>query len=364
MSSDRVLTRRELNRALLARQMLLARERITAAKAIERLVGMQAQVPKDPYVGLWTRIEGFDPAELARLIERRRAVRIALLRGTIHLFTARDTVALRPVLQPVAERWWRNQFGKRLTAAERTRVAAAGRALVEEEPRTFEELGKLLQPRWPHLDPFALAMTIRADVALVQVPPRGIWGKSGAARHTSAEHWLGTALGRSAVPDALILRYLAAFGPATVMDAQSWSGFTLLREAFQRLRPKLRTFRDEHGHELFDVRRGPLPDPATPAPPRFLPEYDNVLLGHKDRSRIGAATGYAPVVGDAWLLVDGFITGVWRIERSGTAARLRIRPLRPIARRDRAAVTDEGKRLLAFAAADSTSRSVGFVSPG
>jgi hypothetical protein len=364
MAPERVLTQRELNRALLARQMLLQRERITAAKAIERLVGMQAQVPKDPYVGLWTRIEGFDPVELARLIERRKAVRIALLRGTIHLFTARDTVALRPVLQPVAERWWRNQFGKRLTATERIRVAAAGRVLVEQEPRTFDELGKLLHERWPALDPFALAMTIRADVPLVQVPPRGIWGTGGLARHTSAEHWLGTPLGRSAVPDGLILRYLAAFGPATVIDAQNWSGLTLLRERFDRLRPKLRTFRDERGRELFDVRRGPLPDPATPAPPRFLPEYDNVFLGHKDRSRIGAATGHTPVVGDAWVLVDGFITGVWRIERSGTAARLRIMPLRAIAKRDRAVVTEEGERLLAFAAADATSRTVGFVSPG
>jgi hypothetical protein len=283
-----------------------------------------------------------------------------VLRGTIHLFTARDTVALRPVLQPVAERWWRSQFGKRLTAAERTRVAAAGRALVEEEPRTFEELGKLLQERWPHLDPFALSMTIRADIPLVQVPPRGLWGKSGLARHTSAEHWLGVPLGRSAAPDALILRYLAAFGPATIMDAQNWSGLTLLREAFERLRPKLRTFRDEHGRELFDVRRGPLPDAKTPAPPRFLPEYDNVFLGHKDRSRIGTATDYTPVAGDAWLLVDGFISGVWRIDRSVKAAELRIRQLRPIGRRDRPAVTEEGKRLLAFAVPDAKARGVRF----
>jgi winged helix DNA-binding protein len=361
MAPERVLTRRELNRALLARQMLLRRERITAARAVERLVGMQAQIPRDPYVGLWTRVEGLDPAELARLIERRRAVRIALLRGTIHLFTARDTVALRPVLRPVNERWWRNQFGKRLTATERKRVATAGRALVEQEPRTFDELGALLHERWPHLEPFALAMTIRADVPLVQVPPRGLWGKSGLAKHTSAGHWLGVPLGRSAAPDALILRYLAAYGPATIMDAQNWSGLTLLRDAFERLRPRLRTFSDERGRELFDVRRGPLPDPATPAPPRFLPEYDNVLLGHKDRSRIATAIDYAPVVGDAWLLVDGFVRGVWRIERSDTAAVLRIRQLQPITGRVRTAVSDEGKRLLAFAAAGARTRAVRFV---
>jgi len=341
--------------------MLLERERITAARAIERLVGMQAQIPRDPYVGLWTRLAAFDPTELARLIERRRAVRIALLRGTIHLFTARDAVALRPVLQPVTERGWRSQFGRRMTEAERKRVAAAGRRLVEREPRTFEELGSLLHERWPDLEPFALAMTIRADVPLVQVPPRGIWGMSGLAKHISAEHWLGVPLGRSAAPDTLVLRYLAAFGPATIQDAQNWSGLTLLRDAFERLRPKLRTFRDEHGRELFDVRRGALPDPATPAPPRFLPEYDNVLLGHKDRTRIASPTDHQPVVGDAWLLVDGFVRGVWRIERSKTAAVLRVRQLEPITRRARAAVVDEGDRLLAFAAAEARSRTVRFV---
>ena len=361
MAPDRVLTRRELNRALLARQLLLRRERITASRAIERLVAMQAQVPKDPYVGLWTRIECFDPSELARLIERRRAVRIALLRGTIHLVTSRDAVALRPVLQPVSERWWRNQFGRRLTATERKRVAAAGRRLVEEEPRTFDELGRLLHERWPALEPSALAMTIRADVPLVQVPPRGLWGKGGLAKHTSAEHWLGVPLARSAAPDGLILRYLAAFGPATIADVQNWSGLTLLREAFDRLRPKLRSYRDEHGRVLFDVRRGLLPDPATPAPPRFLPEYDNVLLGHKDRSRIGADRTVTPVIGDAWLLVDGFLRGAWWIERTETTAELRIRPLQPITRRERDVVIEEGERLLAFAAAESRTRSVRFV---
>lgn len=360
MVPDRVLSTRELNRALLARQMLLGRERITAERAIGRLVGMQAQVPRDPYIGLWTRIEGFKPDELARLIERRRAVRIALLRGTIHLFTARDTIAFRPVLRPVNERWWRNQFGTRLTAVERKRVAAAGRTLVEERPRTFEELGALLHARWPHLEPFALAMTVRADVPLVQVPPRGIWGKSGSAKHTSAEQWLGVPLAPTAAPDALIVRYLAAYGPATIMDAQNWSGLTLLRGAFERLRPTLRTFRDEHGRELFDVRRGPLPDAATPAPPRFLPEYDNVLLGHQDRSRIASEMRSTPVVGDGALLVDGFVRGIWRIERSEAAAILRISQLQPIARGDRGAVTEEGERLLALAAADARTRAVRF----
>lgn len=348
--TTRALGRRELNRALLARQMLLDRERITAGKAIERLVGMQAQVPRDPYIGLWSRVEGFDPLELSRLIEQRKAVRIASLRGTIHLHTARDCVALRAVVHPVNERWWRNQFGKKLTAAERRRVIAAGRALVEEEPRTFDQLGKLLHARWTAHEPFALAMTIRAGVPLVQVPPRGLWGKGGAARHTSAEHWLGVPLATDQRPDAMIRRYLAAYGPATIMDAQNWSGRTLLREAFERLRPTLRTFRDENGRELFDIRHGLLPDAKTAVPPRFLPEYDNILLGHQDRSRIATAMDYPRVVGDASLLVDGFVRATWRVERSGTRALLRIGPFAPLAQRDRSAVTAEGKRLLALLA--------------
>jgi len=204
-------------------------------------------------------------------------------------------------------------------------------------------------------------MTIRADVPLVQVPPRGIWGTGGLARHTSAEHWLGRPRGRSAAPGALIRRYLAAFGPATITDAQRWSGLTSLREAFERLRPALRTFRDERGRELFDVPRAPLPDPATPAPPRFLPEYDNVLLGHADRTRITVLSGYTPVVGDAWLLVDGFVRATWRIERAARTAVLRITPFEPISVRDRTAVSGEGKRLLAFAAADAKEREVRFV---
>jgi hypothetical protein len=258
-------------------------------------------------------------------------------------------------VQPVNERWWRNQFGTQLTAAERTRVTAAGRALVEEEPRTFDQLGKLLHERWPQLDPLALSMAIRAGVPLVQVPPRGLWGRGGGARHTSAEQWLGAPLATDRSPDALILRYLAAYGPASIMDAQSWSGLTLLREAFERLRKGLRTFRDEHGRELFDVPRGPLPDATTAAPPRFLPEYDNILLGHKDRSRIATETGYTPVSGDAWLLVDGFVRATWRVERSATRAVLRIRRFAPLAQRDRAAVGAEGKRLLALLAPDQRS---------
>jgi hypothetical protein len=165
-------------------------------------------------------------------------------------------------------------------------VAAAARALVEEQPRTLSTLARLLDERFPGRDAFALGQAIRAWVPLVQVPPRGVWGKSGCAAHTSVEGWLGRVPSLGFSLEDLILRYLAAFGPGTVKDVQTWSGLTRLREVIERLRPRLVTFRDEHGAELFDLPDAPRPDPDTPAPPRFLYDYDNLLLSHADRSRV------------------------------------------------------------------------------
>jgi hypothetical protein len=187
----RALSERDLNRALLARQMLLQREPLTAAEAIERLAGMQAQSPLAPYVGLWTRLEGFDAAELSRLVLDRAALRIALMRSTIHLVTARDCLALRPVVQPALEREVKGVRGRRLAGLDLREVVEAGRAVLEETPLGWTELGARLAERWPERDPEALASTVRARLALVQLPPRGVWGKGGRAVHTTAEAWLG-----------------------------------------------------------------------------------------------------------------------------------------------------------------------------
>ncbi len=363
------LDRRALNRALLERQMLLRRRRLPAADAIEHLAGMQAQAPNAPYIGLWTRLDGFHQDELAQLLVDRQVVRIALLRATIHLVTARDCLALRPLLQPVLERGLGGNFGRHLVGVDAAALAAAGRALVEQRPRTFSELGKLLAERWPDRDPAALGNAVRAWVPLVQVPPRGIWGASGPAAHTTAEVWLGRPLERNPSPDGLVVRYLAAFGPASVKDLQTWSGLTRLREVTDRLRPGLRTFRDEHGGELLDLPDAPRPDPDTPAPPRFLPEYDNLLLSHADRSRVISDERLKIIIENrltlGTVLIDGFVRAMWQLTRHRGAATLRIEPFEPLPAGDGAAVAEEGARLLAFAAPGATSHQVRFApAPG
>jgi hypothetical protein len=360
-----VLSRRALNRSLLERQFLLRRATMPAEDAIEHLIALQAQEPFDPYTALWSRLEDFRAAELADLITDRRAVRAtAMMRTTIHLLTARDWLALRPVLQVVQERGFKtgSPFGRNLVGVDIDEVVAAGRALLDEKPRPASALRGPLQERWPDRDVASLAYAVRYLLPLVQIPPRGIWGKGGLPVLATAETWLGRSVGTDTAPDAMILRYLAAYGPASVMDIQAWCWMTRLGPIVERLRPQLRTFRDENGNELFDVLEGPLPDPDTPAPPRFLPTYDNIVLSHKDRSRIiGDPSEWAvdggqfdPIFTRGSVLVDGFVHSGWRVDRDGDRATLVVMPARPYGRGDREAVAEEAARLLAFLAPEAT----------
>ena len=336
-----------------------------AEEAIEHLIALQAQEPFDPYTALWSRLEDFQAEELANLLTDRRAVRAnAMMRTTIHLLTARDWLALRPVLQVVQERGFRtgSPFGRNLAGIDIHEVVEAGRILLEEKPRTNSAIGKLLHERWPDRDATSLGYAVRYLLPLVQVPPRGIWGKGGLPILATAEMWLGRSVGTDTAPDEMILRYLAAYGPASVMDIQAWCWMTRLGPIVERLRPQLRTFRDENGKELFDVPDGPLPDPDTPAPPRFLPTYDNIVLSHKDRSRIIGDPSTWAVEGGQFdaiflrgsVLVDGFVHSGWRVGRDGGRATIVVMPARPFATGEREAVADEAARLLAFLAPDAT----------
>ncbi len=350
------VSQRALNRALLARQLLLERSSMPVADAVEHLVGHQAQSPPDPYVGLWSRLDRFDPSELAGMIEDRRVVRMALMRATIHLVTARDALVLRPLLAPVLERTFRtgSPFGRRLRDVDLDEVIALGRAMLDEAPRTRAELVAAFTERWPDADADAMGYAVQYLVPLVQVPPRGVWGKGGRATWASLEAWLGERLEPRPSIDDLARRYLGAFGPATVMDMQSWSGLTRLKEVFERLRPQLRVDRNEAGREIFDLPDAPRPDPDTPAPPRFLPEYDNVALGHADRTRLVSDDDRTRLMAEAGMrsvrtfLLDGRGAGTWAIERSGDTARMSIVPWARVPRAERAALEDEGHALLAW----------------
>jgi hypothetical protein len=362
----RRVTVRGLNRALLARQWLLRREARSAAAAIEHLVGLQAQSTTPPYVALWSRLEGFRVEELSRLLTTRRAVRLAMLRSTIHLVTARDCVALRPVLQPALERgfYLGSPFGRRLGGVDVGALVAEARALAgdADKPLTLRELGARLGAGRRGVDVEALGQAARAFLALVQVTPRGVWGAGGPPRCTTAEAWLGRPLARAAAADALVRRYLAAFGPASANDLQAWSGLPGCQGLVERMRPRLRVVIDEGGRELFDVPRAPLPAADVPAPPRFLPEYDNAFLAYADRARIIAAADVPRMRrASSFLspfLVDGFVAGTWRITRTRARAVLTLAPWRRLARADRAALEAEGEGLLAFMAADADRRDV------
>lgn len=343
---------------------------MAAPAAIEHLAGMQAQAPNAPYVGLWTRLSGFDHSELAGLVSSRQVVRASLMRYTIHLVTARDFLAWRPVIEPLLQQRFRGSpFRPNLEGVDLDAVAAAARRLLRDHPRTAADLGARLAEQWPGRDRASLANSLGPRLALVQVPPRGIWGSGGLPTWALAEEWLGRPIGTDATPDALVLRYLGAFGPAAVNDIQNWSGLTRLSEVVDRLRTRLLTFRDVLGRELFDLPDAPRPEPDVPAPVRFLPEYDNILLGHLDRTRVMDAGEKTPwFVGNGGslgsVLVDGRLAGGWQIVRANGQAILNVDMVGGLTNGNRHALLEEGHRLVAFAARGATRHEVAIRSTG
>ena len=346
-----LLSQRALNRATLARQMMLERAQLPAIDAVVHLAGLQAQNPLDPYFALWSRLDDFQPAELAGLLTERRVVRAALMRTTIHLVSAEDCLLFRPIVQHILERvFGSTPFAKRIKGVDREALLALGEASLTEQPLTSAALAKRLAERWPDHDPQSLAYAVRYIIPLVQVPPRAVWGQTGQATWATVDAWLGQPVNAATAPDRMVPRYLAAFGPASVMDMQNWSGLTKLSEVFERVRPQLRTFRNEDGVELFDLPEAPRPDPERPAPVRICPEYDNLLLGHADRTRLIPLDRRARYVTGNAFLVDGFFRGVWKLRRGKEQTVLEIDPFEPLAPAEEAPLLEEAGRFLAFAA--------------
>jgi hypothetical protein len=348
-----VLTRRRLNRATLARQMLLRRERGSVVEAVERLCGMQAQEPRPPFPGLWSRLHGFRREDLHRALHDRTVVRGTLMRGTLHLTSAADYIAHRMTLQPMLTRSLA-LLGARAEGLDTDEVLPVARDLLAECPRTFGELRAALVEAFPDINDRALGFTVRMSLPLVMIPTEDRWGFPADSRFGLAENWLGTPVANEANLEALVLRYLAAFGPAAAGDVQQWSGLQGIKPVLESLRPRLALFHDERGRTLFDLPDAPRPAEETPAPPRFLPEFDNLLLSHIDRTRVladehrhfilGAKNGRIP----ATFLVDGWVAGTWRVERKKEAATLAITPFAALPKSTAAAVGEEGDALVRF----------------
>lgn len=344
MHADRV-DRRTLNRTLLARQWLHPRAPATALDAIDQLVGLQAQDPKAPYTGLWSRLVGFEPSQLSELLWERRAVRIVTLRSTVHLHTAADARPLREWVQPATDGPMRSSRRHAWPLVDRAEFVAEVRRLLQDAPMESAALGLALHPTWPAVEPADLHQFARAFLPLVQVPPRGVWGRSGRTTYAIADDWLE---GAAAAPDParFIARYLAAFGPASVRDVQTWSGLTRLSEVTARM--ELRHYLDDDGVELLDVDL-PLVDPDVAVPPLFIAPFDNITLSHADRRRvidgearraIASKNGMIP----GMVLVDGMVAATWRVEKGS----LQVTPFERMSKRVAASLTKPGRSLLEF----------------
>lgn len=348
-----VLDTRALNRATLARQLLLDRADLPVRGAVTHLCGLQAQEPQEPFVGLWSRLRAFDPAVLSDLLVERQVVRTHLMRRTVHLVTADDALAWRSrhgamLLQRVL-----GVYRRELAGVDLDELAAAGRAvLADGEPRSMPELARAVAVRWPDPGTSALGeMLVGALIPMVQMPPRGLWRTKSGVRNVPLADWLGREIdppapnGSDPVGEALVRRYLAAYGPAATADLRAWSGLAGLPAAVAAVREELVTFRDERGRELLDLPDALRPDPDTPAPVRFLPAFDNAILGYADRSRIiDDADRLLSVAGARVVLVDGRVAATWIVETDTVV----VTPLKQLARADRTAVAEEGREVAAF----------------
>jgi hypothetical protein len=354
----RVLTQRELNRSLLARQLLLERSPLSVPKALEQMAGIQAQYAPSSYVRLWSCVRRFAMGDLDRLLEQRKVVQGTLMRSTIHLVSARDYWRFAEGIGPSRQEWWRQTWGKEFSRAEMDRIAA--RLDTELTGRSWprKELDSLMRSH-------STTVWSGAWVALIRVPPSGTWKRRRADLFQRAAEWIGPsdADERSGLQH-LLRRFLGGFGPARLADAAGWAGVAVPRMKSASEDLTLRRFRDEKGRELVDLPRAPLPSADVSAPVRFLPTWDATLLVHSRLTQI-LPEAYRPLIFNTQtphsvgtFLVDGSVAGSWRAERSGERATLVYMPFERLPRAADHEVREEGAGLIRFLEPEASSYGV------
>lgn len=360
-----VLSNRQLNRTTLARQLLLDRASISVIDATRQLVAWQSQIPNPPYIGLWTRLENFQRDDLTQLMQDRKIVRTAWLRSTLHLMTADDHQNFRDILFPALIRAYKAFNGKRTIGIDMERLLEIATPFLEAEPRATGELRTLLEEAMPEYDGNTMAYAIRTYLPLVQVPPSGTWGTGSRATYTTAQQFLGTRDDPATLRD-LLHRYLAAFGPASIMDFQAWTGLVKLGEQIEPMKSELTIYQSESGKELLDLPNATLIDEGARVPIRFLPEYDNLMVAHADRNRIIADAdrnkvflSAARVLGT--VLIDGFVGATWKTSRQKKRAILEVTPFLPLDKNTRDHIIDEGEKLIRFIEDSSESFEIQFM---
>jgi hypothetical protein len=329
---------------------------------VEQLGGMQAQEPRPPFLGLWSRLRSFRDDDLRSRLRDGTIVRGPFFRATLHLLSARDFAAFRVPLQPALDRAF-GVVGARANTLDIPAILEQARSLLSERPRTFNELRPLLFKAFPTADESALGYAVRTMLPLTMVSTEDRFGFPRDSAFALAE------------PDAtegavreLLRRYLAAFGPASAADAQAWSGLPRLGGTFEAMRDELVAFTDERGRELFDLPQAPRPPADTPAPVRFIPDFDNLLLAHADRTRVIADSHHKQLTTknlrvNAVVLHDGELCALWKLKRAGHAARLEIVPFGSLPKRVHAEIEAEAAALLAYAEPDAARAEITFADP-
>jgi hypothetical protein len=339
--------------------MLLKRESAEPLAVVEKLGGLQAQQARPPFAGLWTRIAGFKRDDLLKALCDRKIVRATTLRGTLHLTSPADFALWRPVLQTTFTAGAHAILRERLATFDQARVLETAAACFKNCPRTFTGLRDELVAAFPDGDERGMGYFVRMHLPVASVPdPNAAWGFS-----SDAEFDLRFTHESEGDAESLVLRYLAAFGPASIADFQAWSGLKQAKPVFDQLKAKLRLFQDDKKRVLFDLPDAPRPDAGTPAPVRFIAEFDNLVLGHADRARIVADEHRPRIVTKNLLvlgtiIVDGFVAGTWKCERKKKEATLRIEPFEKLAPKIRKALEEEGEQLARFLEPDAVSVSI------